>query len=297
MISGRRPVVFGEVLFDCFPDGSRVLGGAPFNVAWHLRGFGEAPLFVSRVGDDPAGRAVRAAMADWGMDMAGLQVDDRHPTGAVRISLHEGEPRYDIVPDQAYDFVAADRLPAIDRPAFLYHGSLALRSPASRSALIELRGRQGLPVFLDVNLRAPWWTHDELASMLDRATWLKLNADELIELEPGAGNLAARARSLRDRHGLEQVVVTRGGEGAWAVNARLEEVAVRPEAALDVVDTVGAGDAFASVLILGLLHGWPLRNAMRRAQAFASSVVGRRGATVADPGFYRHHLETWRLDR
>ena len=47
-----RPAVFGEVLFDCFADGTRVLGGAPFNVAWHLQAFGEAPLFVSRVGDD-----------------------------------------------------------------------------------------------------------------------------------------------------------------------------------------------------------------------------------------------------
>ena len=54
----RRPVIFGEVLFDHFPDGARVLGGAPFNVAWHLQAFGSAPLFVSRVGNDPAGREV-----------------------------------------------------------------------------------------------------------------------------------------------------------------------------------------------------------------------------------------------
>ena len=44
--------IFGEVLFDCFPDGREVLGGAPFNVAWHLHAFGQSPVFVSRVGDD-----------------------------------------------------------------------------------------------------------------------------------------------------------------------------------------------------------------------------------------------------
>ena len=47
-----QPLVFGEVLWDCFPDGQQVLGGAPFNVAWHLHAFGISPLFVSRVGQD-----------------------------------------------------------------------------------------------------------------------------------------------------------------------------------------------------------------------------------------------------
>lgn len=296
MISGRRPVVFGEVLFDCFLDGSRVLGGAPFNVAWHLRGFGESPLFVSRVGDDAAGREVRAAMTDWSMDTAGLQLDEAHPTGAVQISLQDGEPHYEIVPDQAYDFVATDRLPDIDEPAFLYHGSLALRGATNRVALTALLDRHRLPVFLDVNLRPPWWSRDELEGMLGRATWLKLNAGELNELQPDGDNLAACARNLRDHYGLEQVVVTKGDEGALAVNARLEKVTVHPETALNVVDTVGAGDAFASVLMLGLLRGWSLRDSMRRAQVFASSVVGLRGATVADPEFYRHHLEIWRVD-
>jgi hypothetical protein len=54
-----RPVIFGEVLYDCFPDGEAVLGGAPFNVAWHLQGLGLSPLFISRVGDDPLGHRVR----------------------------------------------------------------------------------------------------------------------------------------------------------------------------------------------------------------------------------------------
>ena len=55
-MSNNRPIhVFGEVLFDHFPDGSRVLGGAPFNVAWHLQAFGQSPRFISRIGNDPAG--------------------------------------------------------------------------------------------------------------------------------------------------------------------------------------------------------------------------------------------------
>ena len=61
----QSPAIFGEVLFDCFEDGSRVLGGAPFNVAWHLQAFGCKPLLISRVGDDPMGKLIRETMLQW----------------------------------------------------------------------------------------------------------------------------------------------------------------------------------------------------------------------------------------
>ena len=60
-----------------------------------------------------------------------------------------------------------------------------------------------------------------------------------------------------------------------------------------VVDTVGAGDAFASVLLLGLSKQWPIEITLERAQAFASALVGRRGATIADSEFYRAFSEQW----
>ena len=93
--SEQHPVIFGEVLYDRFPDGSVVLGGAPFNVAWHLQAFGVAPLFVSRVGDDALGRSVRNTMIAWEMDTSGLQLDPVHPTGSV-IARPDG--RYAINP-------------------------------------------------------------------------------------------------------------------------------------------------------------------------------------------------------
>ena len=125
-----RPLVFGEVLFDCFPDGQEVMGGAPFNVAWHLQGFGARPLFVSRIGEDARGARVRAALGAWGMDDSGLQRDGRLPTGVVRIALDGPRHSFDILPDQAYDHI--DRAAAVAAarsvtPALLYHGSLATR--------------------------------------------------------------------------------------------------------------------------------------------------------------------------
>jgi fructokinase len=62
---------------------------------------------------------------------------------------------------------------------------------------------------------------------------------------------------------------------------------VRPERVETIVDTVGAGDAFAAVLLVGLAKQWPLPLTLQRAQTFASAIVGQRGATVADLSFYQ----------
>ena len=130
----ERPCIFGEVLFDHFPDGRRVLGGAPFNVAWHLQAFGESPLLVSRIGGDPEGETVAGAMSDWGLDRSGLQVDSRLPTGRVEVSIEDGEPHYDIVHPSAWD--AIEPWEPAGRCSLLYHGTLALRDERNSGQIL-----------------------------------------------------------------------------------------------------------------------------------------------------------------
>jgi len=291
--SSNRILLFGEVLFDGFPDGSQVLGGAPFNVAWHLRGLGEDPLLVSRVGADGAGRRVAEAMAAWGLDTSALQTDPDHPTGAVRVDLEDGEPRFHILPDQAYDFIAPDRLPDPDGAACLYHGSLALRRPESAAAWRALAGRARAPIFLDVNLRPPWWEREAVLDWVGAARWVKLNRSELRRLSPAGADVERQAEAFLSLHGLEGLVVTLGEAGALALTASGLRERVAPAAALPVVDTVGAGDAFAAVCLLGRARGWPLALTLARAQAFAGALVGVRGAVVADRAFYRRFLDAW----
>ncbi len=292
--AGGRPVIFGEVLFDCFPDGSRVLGGAPFNVAWHLHGLGARPLLVTRVGQDDAGREVLAAMARWGMDTAGVQTDPERPTGRVQVSLEGGEPRFDIVPGVAYDRIDAAQaeaaVAAAGPCALLYHGSLALREAPSRQALEALRRATGAPRFVDVNLRPPWWERGAVEALLQGAAWIKLNVDELRQLG-GEGEPAAAAEALRRRHGARAVILTLGAEGALLAHAggSLRRRA-RPAR---VVDTVGAGDAFSAVAILGLLAGWPWERLLERAVAFAAAVCGLRGAVTEDRAFYAAQRAAW----
>jgi len=307
-----RPILFGEVLFDHFPDGSAVLGGAPFNVAWHLRGFGLDPLLISRIGSDDEGRHVLDAMTGWGLDRAGIQIDANHPTGAVNITLEAGQPSFDIVANAAYDHIAADQIPAGVDGGLLYHGSLAARGGQSRAALMGLRS-DDRAVFVDINLRPPWWDRDRVAGLIRGARWLKLNEDELLQIDATAGDptvgapIAGRmddssaptgaiatlpvAEAVKTRFGLHTVIITRGSKGAFILDP--DGVVSGEVPAVELVDAVGAGDAFSSVMILGFARGWSAGDTLERALNFAAAICRVRGAVSGERDLYRHFLSEW----
>jgi fructokinase len=288
-----RPLIFGEVLFDHFPDGSVVLGGAPFNVAWHLQALGARPLFVSRVGNDALGSKIRDTMHSWGMDTSGLQIDSAHPTGSVQVSFVNGEPSFSILPDQAYDYISADGLPASTGCSLLYHGTLALRGQPCRHALDRLLAGEPASVLMDVNLRPPWWEREEVLYRLKLARWAKLNQDELDALTGVRGSIEDKAAALQHECGLDILIVTLGAAGALARIAGGEAIRVEPGPRVDIVDTVGAGDAFSAITLIGLMYGLDLHQTLQRAQEFAAAVVGIRGATPVSRDFYTEFLTQW----
>lgn len=295
-MTAKKIGIFGEVLFDQFPDGQRLLGGAPFNVAWHLQAFGAPVDFISRVGNDALGERIRQAMLAWGMPADALQTDSHYPTGAVKITINNGEPGYEILDDQAYDFIASAQLNPDAHYSIIYHGTLALRHSASKQALDELKTRHRGKIFLDVNLRNPWWQQERVKLWLAGADIVKLNHDELMQLTHRQGNLKDLMLSFLAQHRLETLIVTCGSKGAIALTNHGELVEVAPAERLTVVDTVGAGDAFASVVLLGMLSNWPLPLTMNRAQDFASALVTTQGAIVEDLNFYRSFITAWHAD-
>ncbi|MEN8213313.1 MAG: PfkB family carbohydrate kinase, partial [Pseudomonadota bacterium] len=228
------------------------------------------------------------AMQQWGMRSDALQLDPQRPTGRVSVSFNAGEPAYDIVPQVAYDAIVAEAVKCDCR--LLYHGSLALREATSRSTAELIKAGKPDTVFVDVNLRSPWWQKEQLLEMVADADWVKLNGDELALLAPSADGAAFVAE-----HELQGLVLTHGADGAEIMTADGERILIRPEKAVPVIDTVGAGDAFASIMILGLDLDWPIEQTAQRAQAFASALVGKRGATVSDPAFYRPFIDAWEL--
>jgi fructokinase len=293
-----RPVILGEVLFDVFSSDVSVLGGAPFNVAWHLKGFGLSPLFISRIGEDAHGEAILRTMQAWDMDTSGIQVDAAHPTGRVQVELEEGQPQFTILPNQAYDFIDSDAALAALKGqicSLLYHGTLIGRG-VSYAAVQALRQIVS-SIFVDLNLRAPWWDMETVHTLLNGARWVKMNEDELAvmvqPIEHSEESLETMAHTLCLEAGWELLALTLGAQGAWLLNA---ERTYRGQAVIldAIVDTVGAGDAFSAVTILGLHRGWALETMLNRALDFAAALCQIQGASPLDPDLYASYLNKWR---
>lgn len=300
----RAPTVvaFGETLVDQFHDRD-VLGGAPFNVSCHLAALGVRPVLVTRAGKDAAGVMLQRAMAKRGLDRRGVQTDPVRPTGRVMVTEDADGHRFDILPEQAYDHIHASlaRMVGLSvHPELVYFGTLSQRSEESRRALRDLLGAVTACAFLDINLRDPWVDVDTVRWSLTRASVVKLNEDELLRvgrlLELDGDTPAALAAVLRSAFDLQQVVVTAGPAGAWALDpaGRLESVTGKP--LHPIIDTVGAGDGFAAVSMLGMLRGWSTADTMLRADAFARALCGIRGAVPESQTFYAPFRRDWQLE-
>lgn len=294
-----NPLIYGEVLFDIFTDAS-VLGGAPFNVAWNLQGLSMRPLFISRVGRDDKGQQIVNYMKEWEMDTQGVQFDHSHPTGMVEVTLHNGQPKFMIVPQQAYDYIERQKALSLAQEgdfSLLYRGTLAARTPESRQVIEDISSELKLPIFLDVNLRPPWWDRESAIDALYQAQWAKLNSDELGEIlnkkEIEKDELEETALEACAHFKLEFIVITLGGEGALLITEKGEVLREKAEIPGEIQDTVGAGDAFSSIIILGLCRKWPIKVIFERALNFASHVCLLRGATTFDREFYHKHIRQW----
>jgi len=293
-------IAFGETLVDQFRD-RNVLGGAPFNVACHLGALGAHPVLVTRAGKDALGDQLVQAMSERGLDLRGVQRDPARPTGRVKVTETARGHAFDILSDQAYDHIHARlaRMVGLSlHPQMVYFGTLSQRGD-SRRALRELLGTVDACAFLDVNLRDPWVDADTLRWSLQQARVAKLNEDELDRIGAlfalDGATPQARAAVLLSGFDLQRVVVTRGPAGAWTLDAagRIESVDGMPLE--QVVDTVGAGDGFSAVFMLGMLRGWSLADQLARADAFARALCGIRGAVPASQDFYRPFIRDWKI--
>lgn len=278
----------GEMLWDALPDGL-FLGGAPFNVARHVHTLGEEVAFVSRVGDDVLGQEALRRLRAQDLDADLVQIDDALPTGFVRVSLDRstGEPDYEIVEPAAWDAIRlTDALQQqAETAAAVVFGSLAQRASPSRETIQRLCEADTLRVF-DVNLRPPHVDRAVIEHSLWAADVVKLNADELQRLqawfdlstapEAAMGHLAATFECTA-------VCVTWGGEGARLWQAGTSSF--HPGYAVDVEDTVGAGDAFLSALLTGLLDGRggePLLDLANRLGAYVAAHAGAHPSYEVD---------------
>ncbi len=288
-----NPIVgIGELLWDVYPDGHKVAGGAPFNFAFHCHQLGHRARIVSRVGNDDLGRELRDRVHSLGLSDDYIQTDPDYPTGTVKVALDAcAVPTYTITENVAWDRIAWDEKLAelARRSVAVCYGTLGQRSDVGWNTVQEYLNahrREGntapLRVF-DVNLRQSNPNPLMIRPSLAHADWVKLNTDETPRLaailETPTADDSAFVRTLVNLTTPEQrcVMWTHGAEGCdvFTFNETFREPAVPAR----VVDTVGAGDAFTAAMVCLYLEGRPLRDCARFANHYAARVCEQSGGT------------------
>lgn len=288
--------IYGEVLFDCFENGEDKLGGAPFNVAWNLKGFGLNPKMITSIGEDDLGVKVLDYMKKWDMDTSFVNELDDKKTGSVTVKLDKkGVPTYSIEDDCAYDYINTPN--NLEKDSIFYHGSLALRNSFNQNVSNELKETTISNIFVDVNLREPWWNEKILKSTLKNTKWLKINDEELSDVcnifSSKAKTEEEQLKFLFEKYNLELIVLTKGSQGALLIDNNMETIELPILKVQKLADTVGAGDAFASVVILGIYKNWDKKLILQRAIEFASNVCQLNGAITDNKEFYTSFLNKW----
>ena len=278
----------GEILWDVFPDGAR-FGGAPANFACHAQALGAKAHVVSCVGDDKLGEQALAFLQTHDVNISTIIQPNGYATGIVEVELDaDGNARYEFAANAAWDVLSwSDALAHLASGTdVVCYGTLGQRSEVSQRTIrcfLDATSSDCLRVF-DVNLRQNFYNETMICESLELANILKLNDEELPVLSSSCGLSGAETtimEKLKQRYNLHLVALTRGESGAILLSndgcSQCEGVAV------DVKDTVGAGDAFTAAMTLGLLLKHGLDDINQHACRVAAFVCSQDGAVPELP--------------
>lgn len=281
------PVVvgLGELIWDMLPAGKQ-LGGAPTNFAYISSLLGHPSIVASRVGSDALGREAVERLRRMRLNTEYLQLDENHPTGTVGVSVDErGEALFQMNECSAWDYLEwTDEWKELaSRADVVCFGTLGQRERQARETILRFLERMRLDALriFDVNLRHTFFTTEMLQESLGLATMVKLNQDELktithmLRLEEL--DEVALAHQLIERFKLALVAITRGEHGSILITS--EAATAHPGFRVEVVDTIGAGDAFTAALAHFYLRGAKLEIISEAANRMGSCVASRAGAT------------------
>jgi len=269
----------------------KFLGGSATNVAVAAARHGRRSAVVTKVGTDPFGRFVHRALAGYGVDDRFVGASPEFPTPVTFCEIFPPDdfplyfyrapkaPDLELRPEEL-DF---DAIRAADIFWVTVTGLCAEPSRTATLAALEARAKRGITV-LDLDYRPMFWDSREQArewvgKALDFVTVTAGNLDEC-ETAVGVRDPYEAAKALRDR-GVSLAVVKQGPRGVLAVD---EDGAVEiPPVPVDVVNGLGAGDAFGGALCHGLLSGWDTRRTIEFANAAGAYVAGRLSCADAMP--------------
>lgn len=269
----------GEILWDILPTG-KFIGGAPFNVAFHLMQHNFQSGVISRVGNDEDGAEIKRKLKSAGLDT--IQTDQKLPTGRVEVSINNrGEAEYEILTPAAWDFI--DIHPSlqedIGKSTAIIFGSLAQRGLVSYHTIQRILKSDALKIF-DINLRFPHVDPKKIEESLFRADIVKLNEIELgylSELYNLSPEIAEALNSLAKKFTCPMICLTLGENGSILLDSG--QIYKHPGFSVDVADTVGSGDAFLAAFVAGYLGGLKGDALLQKSNAAGAFVATQNGAT------------------
>ncbi len=274
-------ICFGEVLWDEFPTHKKI-GGAPLNVALRMNSLGATITIISKIGNDTNGEEIIKYIDNHKVNSELIQIDNDYKTGVVHVMINEkGNASYDIHYPSAWDKICiSDKMIKIisDADAFVF-GSLVCRDEVSRSTLMTLLDKAKYKI-LDANLRAPYYTLDILIELMNKADFIKLNDEELVEISKKMNSpynsFEQNIKFISEKTNTQQICVTKGAFGAVLYNKG--KFYYNSGYFVNVVDTVGAGDSFLATLIIRLLKGKSPQKSLNYACAIGALVAASEGA-------------------
>lgn len=277
-----KVVCFGEILWDNLREGRR-LGGAPLNVCYHLTKMGISSIFISKVGNDSNGAAIRQELQKLGIDGHFCLTSTSMPTSTVEVRLTgKQKVTYDIVENVAWDAIdlTGDIEELVRASEGFVYGSLVARSAVSRTTLLRLLQVAKYRVF-DLNLRAPFYNKDLILELMSHSHLLKLNEDELVILcdwmQIDKKEVLDQLSDLLTRfENIEEILFTRGECGSVYYSRQMYEIVDAVK--VKVQDTIGSGDSFLAAFLAYKFQGKQIDDALRQAALLSGFVATQRGA-------------------
>ncbi|MFT4072000.1 MAG: carbohydrate kinase [Dysgonamonadaceae bacterium] len=289
----KSVVCFGEVLWDIFPDKTKP-GGAPMNVAYHLKKQGINSHMISRVGNDKWGADIEQLLAGWKIPAKYCSADTLHETGLVHAkAVTPTEMAYTIEFPAAWDFIEwneeMEKLTA-SADAFVF-GSLVTRHQVSKETLLRLLNVAQYKIF-DINLRPPFFEREFLEVLMQKCDLLKMNENEVALLSgwylDNETEEEKCVRYLQKRFDIPEVIVTKGADGATFYSEN--DSCSFPSYKIQVKDTVGSGDSFLAAFLSRKLTGSTPFEALKFASAVGAFIASNEGAC---PSYTTHDLNAF----
>ncbi|PWN68967.1 carbohydrate kinase [Chryseobacterium phosphatilyticum] len=279
----NKAICFGEVLWDIFPGEQKRVGGAPFNVAYHLSKMGVEVNMISSIGNDQLGRDLLDKMKNWNIPADHVQINTEYPTSTVVATVDENnDAHYDIVERVAWDFIETtlENREVIKTTDVFVFGTLAARNEKSRNTLFQLLEISNYNVF-DINLREPYYEVGMIKDLLHKTHLAKFNKAEMRMMLDFLGKEYTTEEDgiqyLQDQFDLGEIIISKGSKGA--LYASDGNFYLYPTIPVTVKDTVGSGDSFlAGFLSKKLEKGSTVHEMMTQAVSLGAFITSQEGA-------------------